>query len=567
MSFFKSNSILKNPKFYLWYYIIVNMVPSLYFVFTEPVNFWGQCVIFIFPIALFLFIFSIYRNSGVMQIICIPLLVLHAFQIVLFYLFGTDVIASDMFINVVTTNTSEVDELLSSLLPSIVLVIVLYLPTIILGIRQWRLKIRLATSFRYKMVVASVLLFLMSYGLSFLAVDRNTNFFKYSHDVYPINALYNLKYATVKWNKVKHYKETSKDFTFGSSRIKSSDQRQIFVLVVGETSRADNWELYGYERNTNPKLKDQENLFVFKDALTQSNTTHKSVSIILSDSEAEGYNLIYNKKGILTAFKEAGFTTICLSSQAENASFIEFFTKEADIYKTIRYKDPVTGESKNPYDAELLPLLDDLITSTPGDLFVLIHSYGSHFNYMDRYPESFKKFTPDLVTDVSKSSKQQLINAYDNSILYTDYFLSETIDLLKKFDAETAFLYTSDHGEDLFDDKRGRFLHASPSPTYYQLRIPIVMWFSPQFIEGYPDKIIAAENNLLKGISTNAIYHTFIDAANIDTQYYNSELSLINNEFKEKERMYLNDHDKAVPYKRMNLKKQDFEMLAKNNIK
>jgi glucan phosphoethanolaminetransferase (alkaline phosphatase superfamily) len=567
MSFFKSNSILKNPKFYLWYYIIVNMVPSLYFVFTEPVNFWGQCVIFIFPIALFLFIFSIYRNSGVMQIICIPLLVLHAFQIVLFYLFGTDVIASDMFINVVTTNTSEVDELLSSLLPSIVLVIVLYLPTIILGIRQWRLKIRLATSFRYKMVVASVLLFLMSYGLSFLAVDRNTNFFKYSHDVYPINALYNLKYATVKWNKVKHYKETSKDFTFGSSRIKSSDQRQIFVLVVGETSRADNWELYGYERNTNPKLKDQENLFVFKDALTQSNTTHKSVSIILSDSEAEGYNLIYNKKGILTAFKEADFTTICLSSQAENASFIEFFTKEADIYKTIRYKDPVTGESKNPYDAELLPLLDDLITSTPGDLFVLIHSYGSHFNYMDRYPESFKKFTPDLVTDVSKSSKQQLINAYDNSILYTDYFLSETIDLLKKFDAETAFLYTSDHGEDLFDDKRGRFLHASPSPTYYQLRIPIVMWFSPQFIEGYPDKIIAAENNLLKGISTNAIYHTFIDAANINTQYYNSELSLINDEFKEKERMYLNDHDKAVPYKKMNLKKQDFEMLAKNNIK
>ena len=567
MSFFKSNSILKNPKFYLWYYIIVNMVPSLYFVFTEPVNFWGQCVIFIFPIALFLFIFSIYRNSGVMQIICIPLLVLHAFQIVLFYLFGTDVIASDMFINVVTTNTSEVDELLSSLLPSIVLVIVLYLPTIILGIRQWRLKIRLATSFRYKMVVASVLLFLMSYGLSFLAVDRNTNFFKYSHDVYPINALYNLKYATVKWNKVKHYKETSKDFTFGSSRIKSSDQRQIFVLVVGETSRADNWELYGYERNTNPKLKDQENLFVFKDALTQSNTTHKSVSIILSDSEAEGYNLIYNKKGILTAFKEAGFTTICLSSQAENASFIEFFTKEADIYKTIRYKDPVTGESKNPYDAELLPLLDDLITSTPGDLFVLIHSYGSHFNYMDRYPESFKKFTPDLVTDVSKSSKQQLINAYDNSILYTDYFLAETIDLLKKFDAETAFLYTSDHGEDLFDDKRGRFLHASPSPTYYQLRIPIVMWFSPQFIEGYPDKIIAAENNLLKGISTNAIYHTFIDAANINTQYYNSELSLINDEFKEKERMYLNDHDKAVPYKKMNLKKQDFEMLAKNNIK
>lgn len=567
MSLFKFNTIFKNPKFYLWYYILVNMVPNLYFVFTEPVNFWGQCVIFIFPLALYLFLFSIYKNTGVIQIICLPLLVLHAFQIVLFYLFGTDVIASDMFINVVTTNTSEVDELLSSLLPSIVLVIVLYLPVIILAIRQWHLKIRLTTAFRSKMVIVSILLFILSYALSFVSVDRNTDSFTYTHDVYPVNALYNLEYATVKWNKVKHYKTTSKDFTFGSTRLKTTEKRQIFVLVVGETSRADNWELYGYDRKTNPKLKEQSNLFVFKDALTQSNTTHKSVSIILSDSEADGYDAIYNKKGILTAFKEAGFTTICLSSQAENASFIEFFTKEADIYKTIRYKDPNTGVSTNPYDEELLPIMDDLIQKTPGDLFVLIHSYGSHFNYMDRYPASFKKFTPDLVDDVSKSSKEQLVNAYDNSILYTDYFLSETIDLLKKFDAETAFLYTSDHGEDLFDDARGRFLHASPSPTYYQLRIPIVMWFSPQFITGYPDKIIAAENNLAKGISTNAIYHTFIDAANIKTQYYSDDLSLLNPNFIEKERMYLNDHDEAVPYKKMNLKKQDFEMLTKNNIK
>ncbi|UYW00484.1 lipid A phosphoethanolamine transferase [Flavobacterium agricola] len=567
MNLLKNSSILKNPKFYLWYYVLVNMVPNLYFVFTEPVNFWGQCVIFIFPIALFLFLFTVYKNSGVMQIICIPLLVLHAFQIVLFYLFGTDVIASDMFINVVTTNTSEVNELLGSLLPSIVLVIVLYLPAIILGIRQWRLKIRLEKSYRYKMLKTSLVLFLISFGLSFLGMDKNTDDFSFTHDVYPINALYNLDYAVVKWNKVKHYKQTSKDFTFGSERTKTSDNRQIFVLVVGETGRADNWELYGYERETNPKLKLQENIYLFKDALTQSNTTHKSVSIILSDSEAENYDLIYNKKGLLTAFKEAGFTTICLSSQAENASFIEFFTKEADIYKTIRKTNPKTGLVNNPFDEELLPIMDQMIQETPGDLFILLHTYGSHFNYMDRYPSEFKKFTPDVVTAVSKSNKQQLVNSYDNSILYTDHFLASTIDVLKKYDAETAFLYTSDHGEDLFDDSRGRFLHASPTPTYYQLRIPIFMWFSPQFISGYPDKIIGAENNLLKGISTNAIYHTFIDAANIKTQYYDADLSLLNPNFVEKERMYLNDHDEAVPYKKMNLKKQDFEMLKKNNIK
>ncbi|MGL4583456.1 MAG: sulfatase-like hydrolase/transferase [Flavobacterium sp.] len=559
---------INNPIALFWFYILVNMAPSFYFAFTQPVDLLGRIVVILFPLGLFMTIFSAFKNSGAWLLLCFPLMFLHAFQIVLFYLFGEDVIAADMFLNVATTNTSEINELLGSLLPSIALVCFLYIPPIVLAIRQWKKKNYLDWSFRRLTVLPAVLLLIASLVLSFYSTNKNTNTFAFNQDVYPVNALHNLGFAVNKWDKVQRYPETSKDFSFKAYRDSvPNKERQIYVLVIGETSRADNWSLYGYDRETNPNLKQQENLIIFKDALTQSNTTHKSVSMILSDAEAENYNSIYRKKGIIHAFKEAGFKTICLSNQAENSSFIEFFTKEADIYKTIRSTDSKTRMTENHYDEELVTLMQQEITDNTGDLFILLHSYGSHFNYMERYPEKFRQFTPDNVGGVRKSEKQQLINAYDNTILYTDYFLSQTIKALEQTNADVAMLYTSDHGEDLFDDDRNRFLHASPSPTYYQLRVPFIMWFSNQYIASNEKRMKAVHDNKDKPISTNTVFHTMINAAHIRTAYLEKDLSLVNRAFNVEARMYLNDHDIAVPYTKMNLKKEDFEMLKKNNIK
>ncbi|AJH13499.1 phosphoethanolamine transferase [Myroides profundi] len=560
--------IINNPIALFWFYIAVNMVPSIYFVFTQPVDVLGKIVVILFPLGLFMTIFSAFKNSGAWLLLCFPFLFLHAFQIVLFYLFGEDVIAADMFLNVATTNTSEINELLGSLLPSIAFVCFLYIPPIVFAILQWKRKNFLDWSFRRQTLLPAVLLLIASLVLSFFSANKNSGTFAFNQDVYPINALHNLGFAVNKWDKVNRYPETSKNFTFKATRDSiSTDKRQIYVLIIGETSRADNWSLYGYDRETNPKLKNEKNLVVFKDALTQSNTTHKSVSIILSEAEAENYNSIYVKKGIVHAFKEAGFTTISLSNQAENSSFIEYFTKEADIYKTIRTTDSHTRMTENHYDEELVGLMQKHIQETTGDLFILLHTYGSHFKYMERYPESFRQFTPDEIGGVKKSEKEHLVNAYDNSILYTDHFLAKTIEALKQTNEEVAMLYTSDHGEDLFDDDRNRFLHASPSPTYYQLRIPFLMWFSDEYITNNEKRMTAVQENKNKPISTNAVFHTMINAAHIRTSYLEKDLSLVNRAFNAEARMYLNDHDIAVPYTKMNLKKEDFEMLKKNNIK
>ena len=133
------------------------------------------------------------------------------------------------------------------------------------------------------------------------------------------------------------------------------------------------------------------------------------------------------------------------------------------------------------HDAALLPYLEKELDKSDEDMFIVLHTYGSHFNYHERYPAEFRIYTPDKAEGIRQSYKKELRNAYDNSIRYTDYVLGEIVDMLKKKEVCASMLYLSDHGEDIFDDARARYLHASPIPTYYQLHIPYIIWFSDDY--------------------------------------------------------------------------------------
>lgn len=556
-----------NPKVLFWFYILMNLVPSLYFTTVDILNPAAKAVLILFPLGLYFFAFSLFKNTGRLQVVLFPLLFLHAFQIVLFFLFGKDVIAADMFLNVVTTNVNEATELLGSLIPAIIVVCLLYIPTTFLATLQWTKKIGLNWQFRKKILASAIVLMALSLILSFFSNNHNTDTFAFNEDVYPVNVIHNLGFAINKLDKIKRYPKTSKDFVYHASRQDSiTNNREIYVMVIGETSRADNWALYGYDRNTNPKLQREENLVVFQDAITQSNTTHKSLSIMLSDASAENYHVIYSRKGVITAFKEAGFKTAFISNQAENGSFAEFFSKEADIYKVIR-QETSPGVMPNHQDQELIPIMNKVIQENSENLFIVLHSYGSHFNYSERYSEEFSIFKPDQVTKVGKKERNTLINAYDNSILSTDSFLQQVIESLKETEACSSLFYSSDHGEDIFDDERNRFLHASPSPTYYQLKIPMLFWYSTNYESVFPNKVKAIQENKTHAITTNAIFHTLLDMAAIETKYLEEDLSLTSKMFKSRDRMYLSDHDDPIPYQKMNLKKQDFEMIQKKGLK
>ena len=547
------------------FFVIVNLIPCILLVFTEPYSFMGKVILVTFPLGMYLFVFSWLKNIGLMQLILIPQLIFNAFQIVLFYLFGESVIAVDMFLNLVTTNSSEALELLDNLTPAIIAVIILYVPALILGTISIVRKRKLTAEFiRRERKRASIV-----FGISLLSLVGayvQDSGYELKSDLYPLNVCYNVGLAFQRTALTQDYHRTSKDFTFHARPTHPEGKREVYVMVIGETSRALNWQLYGYERETNPLLSRQTGLIAFPKVLTESNTTHKSVPMLMSDATACNYDSIYHQKGIITAFKEAGFRTAFFSNQRYNHSFIDFFGMEADTYDFI--KEDSVSSTYNPSDDELLKLVEEELAKGATKQFIVLHTYGSHFNYRERYPSEDAFFTPDYPMEAERKYRDNLVNAYDNSIRYTDDFLSRLIRMLEKQQVDAAMLYTSDHGEDIFDDSRHLFLHASPVPSYYQLHVPFLIWMSDNYRETYPEYWDTAIDNKDKNVSSSSsFFPTMLSLGGIETPYRDDSQAVTASHYVLKPRVYLNDHNDPRPLDDLGMKKQDFQMLEKRNIK
>ena len=551
------------PRQLFFLFIIVLAIPNVALFFTEQMPLLVRICNIILPVSVYWMVMTLSRKPGKIIWILFPFVFFAAFQLVLLYLFGQSIIAVDMFLNLLTTNSGEAMELLDNLLPAVIGVFVVYLPTLALGIVSITGNKKLDQYFIYRQrryarmtIGVGVILTALCYA------DHEDYALKL--DMYPVNVCYNLTLAIERAGETAGYQESSKEFTFGAQATHDKDEAEIYVLVVGETARACNFGLYGYERNTTPLLDKTEGLVAFTDVLTQSNTTHKSVPMLLSGASAENYNRIYREKGIITAFKEAGFHTAFFSNQRPNHSFIDFFGMEADEWKFIKEDAP---EETNISDDELLKLVDKQLNDGHRKLFIVLHMYGSHFNYRERYPADNAFFLPDFPVDAELKYKDNLINAYDNSIRYTDNFLARLIRMLQEQDIDAAMLYTSDHGEDIFDDDRHLFLHASPVPSYYQIHVPFLVWMSDNYRKNYPDLFKNAEINQQKNISSSAsFFQTMLELGGIDTPSRNDSLSVINASYTEKNRVYLNDHNEARSLNDIGMREEDFTMLQMKGI-
>lgn len=554
-------------KHLLFLFALLFIVPNCVFIFTEPLPITVGIASLIIPYAFWVTLLLLARKPGIVVWCLLPKVILDGGQLVLLYLFGESVIAVDMFLNLTSSTASEASELLGNIFLVIIGVFFFYtLPTLFLATFSIRMKKRLDNPFRKKWAIRSLGVFAIGIVLCLLAPMQDHKV-SIKDDFYPANALYNLYFAINKAGKNSNYHITSADFTFNAYKpVQAKGKREIYVLVVGETSRAMEWSLYGYERKTTPRMEKLDGLVHFTDVVTQSNNTHKSVPIILSAASAEDYGVIYDEKSIVTAFKEAGFRTVVIANQNLSTSMIGSFYREADTFIDMSKFKPKSAYLTSLHDGELLRFLKAELDKTEGNLFLVIHTYGSHFNYHERYPKNFATFTPDKAEGIRASYKTQLRNAYDNSILYTDYVLGEIADMLTKTDACASMLYLSDHGEDIFDDARARYLHASPIPTYYQLHIPYIIWFSEAYRNAYPEKYDMAASHQSLPISTNSVFHTILDLAGVKTNIADSTLAVSNPSFTVRDRMYLGDHDDPVPFWKIGLKEADFIMLDKWGI-
>lgn len=558
---------VSSGQFLYAYAVVALLLPNIALCYTECLTPWACGVNVLLPLSLYMLFFSAAKRPGKMIWWAFIFVFFAAFQLVLLYLFGTGVIAVDMFLNLVTTNPGEAMELLDNLAPAVVGVFVVYLPLLILGGVNIRRDSRLTVSFQQRvrhwaMQIGAIGLFCLL--ASYLVVDD----YRMRNQLYPVNICYNLYLAFERNAASENYREASRDFKFDARSEHSATAPEVYVMVVGETARAHNFSLYGYPRNTNPLLSKTPGIKAFPNVTTQSNTTHKSVPMLLSAASAEDFERLFHEKGILAAFKEAGFHTVFISNQLPNHSFIDFLGEQADEHYFLKKEDALQG---NHYDEDLLQKLDEILPKADASssahyhyryrkLFVVLHSYGSHFNYQERYPRSFAYFKPDSRSEAKSENRRDLLNAYDNTIRYTDYILHGIIERLQKWEGvqtktdgvydqpTSAMLYTSDHGENIFDDDRHLFLHAAPKASDYELHVPFIIWTSEGFSKQYPDILKALGENRTKQVQSSlSAFHTMLGIGGIQTRYRKDEYSVASDKYHPLKLLYLDDHDEAIP--------------------
>ena len=558
---------VSSGQFLYVYAVVALLLPNIALCYTECLAPWACGVNVLLPLSLYMLFFSVAKRPGKMIWWAFIFVFFAAFQLVLLYLFGTGVIAVDMFLNLVTTNPGEAMELLDNLAPAVVGVFVVYLPLLILGGVNIRRDSRLSVSFQQRvrhwaMQIGAIGLFCLL--ASYLVVDG----YRMRNQLYPVNVCYNLYLAFERNAASENYREASRDFKFDARSEHSATAPEVYVMVVGETARAHNFSLYGYPRNTNPLLSKTPGIKAFPNVTTQSNTTHKSVPMLLSAASAEDFERLFHEKGILAAFKEAGFHTVFISNQLPNHSFIDFLGEQADEHYFLKKEDASQG---NHYDEDLLQKLDEILPLADASssahyhyryrkLFVVLHSYGSHFNYQERYPRSFAYFKPDSRSEAKPENRRDLLNAYDNTIRYTDYILHGIVERLQKWEGvqtktdgvydqpTSAMLYTSDHGENIFDDERSLFLHAAPKASDYELHVPFIIWTSAGFSKQYPDILKALGENRSKQMQSSlSAFHTMLGIGGILTRYRLDEYSVASGKYHPTKLLYLDDHDEAIP--------------------
>lgn len=556
---------VSSGQFLYAYAVVALLLPNIALCYTECLTPWACGVNVLLPLSLYMLFFSATKRPGKMIWWAFIFVFFAAFQLVLLYLFGTGVIAVDMFLNLVTTNPGEAMELLDNLAPAVVGVFVVYLPLLILGGINIRRDSRLTVSFQQRvrhwaMQIGAVGLFCLL--ASYLMVDD----YRMRNQLYPVNICYNLYLAFERNAASENYKEASRNFKFEAKSERSLYAPEVYVMVVGETARAHNFSLYGYPRDTNPLLSKTQGIKAFPNVTTQSNTTHKSVPMLLSAASAEDFERLFHEKGILAAFKEAGFHTVFISNQLPNHSFIDFLGEQADEHYFLKKEDALQG---NHYDEDLLQKLDEILPKADASssahyryrkLFVVLHTYGSHFNYQERYPRSFAYFKPDSRSEAKSENRRDLLNAYDNTIRYTDYILHGIIERLQKWEGIqtktdgvygqpiSAMLYTSDHGENIFDDDRHLFLHAAPKASDYELHVPFIIWTSEGFSKQYPDILKALGENRSKQVQSSlSAFHTMLGIGGIQTHYRQDEYSVASDKYHPVKLLYLDDHDEAIP--------------------
>lgn len=301
----------------------------------------------------------------------------------------------------------------------------------------------------------------------------------------------------------------------------------VFVLVIGETARAVDFSLNDHDRRTNPRLEAMD-VFYFSDVNACGTSTAVSLPCMFSDLGQARYSedAMRGRENLLDVLARAGLDVVWLDNNSGCKGLCARVRSE-----TLAVADDARHCSGGEcHDGILVDRLRSHLTGLKRDTVFVLHQKGSHGPaYWRRYPPEFERFTPVCRTiNLDDCTAEALHNAYDNTILYTDHVLSETIESLRRAPGlgPTAMLYVSDHGESL--GETGLYLHGAPraiAPAV-QYQIPMIFWASPEFADSSGLQVACLRGRTTQALSHDNLFHSMLGALDVRTRDYRPALDL-----------------------------------------
>ena len=305
-------------------------------------------------------------------------------------------------------------------------------------------------------------------------------------------------------------------------------RRSLTVLVVGESARAENFGLLGYGRDTTPQLSKEAGLIAFSDVHSCGTETAVSVPCMFSGLTRKDYQAskAKNQEGLLDVLQRAGLSV----RWRDNQSGCKGTCDRVQFEDVSNAKDPALCTNSECHDEILLQGLASMIDNLQQDTVLVLHQMGSHGpEYFKRYPMQFERFTPVCPSNaLNQCSEQSIINAYDNTLVYTDHVLSSLIDILrsKQDKVDTAMLYLSDHGESL--GEYNLFLHGTPymlAPEQ-QKHVPMLAWFSDSYRQDFAVDTDCLNKLRNEPLSQDNLFHSMLGLLQVRTSVYDQQLDM-----------------------------------------
>jgi glucan phosphoethanolaminetransferase (alkaline phosphatase superfamily) len=315
-------------------------------------------------------------------------------------------------------------------------------------------------------------------------------------------------------------------YRFGAARQKIP-QREIYVLVIGESSSREFWQLFGYSRPTTPELSSLNNLILMPDMLASWSASIAAIPLVITRKPITELRLGWKEPSIVRAMREAGFETWWISNQLAMGAHDSPVSTYAVEAEHALFVNRTSKNEEASFDDLLLQPLHEAIAGSSRDLFVVLHTMGSHQSYDSRYPASFRRFTPVYSDDDSDvPSAFRLHNSYDNTILYTDHVLASVIAQLQQSGAVAALWYESDHGETLPTPACPYASHGLNTRSEFE--IPALFWFSGAYAQAFPERVHIVRENATKKILSRNTFESLLDMTGVEMPDRDATWSLFN---------------------------------------